>query len=93
MTDAMIYTALTLIPEVADEVALGAEAVNNIFRFVNLNIRSLDAQSGRWFGHRCFVTVFRSKTQFKFNNDNILIWTPLYRVIVQFKGGLALKSR
>ena len=59
MTDAMIYTALTLIPEVADEVGLGAEAVYYLLRFEDLNFRSLDAKSGRWLGHGCFVTVFR----------------------------------
>ena len=88
MTDAMIYTALTLIPEVANEVTLGAEAMYYLFRFENLNTRSLDAHSGRCLSHRCFVTVFLFTLKFKFINDNNLIWTPLYRVIVYFKGRL-----
>ena len=86
MSDAKIYVALTLIPEVANEVTLGAEAMYYLLRFENLYTRSLGAHSGRCLSHRCFVTVFCLKLQFKFKIDNSLIWTPLYRVIVYFKG-------
>ena len=85
MASALVSAALTLVLEVADEVALSTEAVDYLLRLEDPAARPFDSRLGVCFDHLCFVTVARSTCFFKLINYYHCVLTALYRVIIDFE--------